>query len=104
MNIRNQIQGLLLMGDREQEEAWGVPLIVSGVSVMGVLSPAEMSYDVEIGGNRMRVNSSARVKKSYLDKIPLAGQRVTVDDQHYRIARVRDWRGDVAWDLDLAEL
>lgn len=105
MNLRSEMRKLLALGDNEQEEAWGELVTVDGQECRAVFAPLEGWYEVELGGRVRKVQTSLRVRREALKGVPAAGRKV-LDQQNgrvYRIARVRDWQGDVSLVLELAE-
>lgn len=105
MNLRSEMRKLLALGDNEQEAAWGEQVTVDGQECLGVFAPLEGWYEVELGGRVRKVQTSLRVRREALKGIPAAGRKVRANrgGRVYRIARVRDWQGDVSLVLDLAE-
>lgn len=105
MNLKSEMRKLLALGDNEQEAAWGEQVMVDGQECLGVFAPLEGWYEVELGGRVRKVQTSLRVRREALKGIPAAGRKVRANrcGRVYRIARVRDWQGDVSLVLDLAE-
>ena len=90
---------MLDLGDHEQEEAWGERVTVDGQECRGVFAPLEGWYEVELGGRVCKVQTSLRVRRKALKGVPAARS-----GRAFRIARVRDWAGDVALVLELSEV
>lgn len=105
MNLKSEMRKLLALGDNEQEAAWGEQVMVDGQECRGVFAPLEGWYEVELGGRVRKVQTSLRVRREALKGVPAAGRKVKAvrGGRVYRIARVRDWQGDVSLVLDLAE-
>ncbi len=105
MNLRSEMRKLLALGDGEQERAWGERVTVDGQPCRGVFAPLEGWYEVEVGGGVKKVQTSLRVRRETLWGLPGAGKRVVAVERGrvFRIARVRDWAGDVSLVLELAE-
>ena len=106
MSLKREIRKLMGLGEAEQEEAWGECVTVDGQECRGVFAPLEGWYEVELGGRNKKVQTSLRVRREALKGVPLAAGRKVVARQRgkvFRIARVRDWLGDVSLVLELAE-
>lgn len=105
MSLRDELNKLLALGDGEQEQAWGERVTVDGQECLGVFAPLEGWYDVELGGRVRKVQTSLRVRRAALKGVPAAGRKVVAHRRGrvFRIARVRDWTGDVSLVLELAE-
>ena len=84
---------MLDLGDHEQEEAWGERVMVDGQECRGVFAVC-------------KVQTSLRVRRKALKGVPAAGRKVVAvrSGRAFRIARVRDWAGDVALVLELSEV
>ena len=106
MSISKEIKKLMALGDHEQEAAWGERVTVDGQECRGVFAPLEGWYEVELGGRVCKVQTSLRVRREALKGIPAAGRKVVAvrRGRVFRVARVRDWAGDVALVLELSEV
>ena len=106
MSLAGEIKKLLDLGDHEQEEAWGERVTVDGQECRGVFASLEGWYEVELGGRARKVQTSLRVRRKALKSVPAAGRKVVAvrSGRAFRIARVRDWAGDVALVLELSEV
>lgn len=106
MNLRKEMSKLLSLGDREQEDAWGEMIKIGDRMVKGVFSPLEWSYEVEMGGNKMKVSSSLRIRRIALAMLPRVGSKVVAvaTGKIYRITQVKDSPADVSLVFELAEV